>query len=111
MNSPDSFEQKLQRQKPRELPPGWRDDVLRTAQEVAIEHARRTAGRRQPTSPATWRRVLTNLFWPHPLAWGGLAAAWLIILVLNIASSDPAEHRMASEASPPSPEVRELLRE
>src|SRR5690348_7263353 len=99
MKSPDSFEQKLQHQPPRQLPPAWRGEILVAARQE-------NGGRRE--AKAGW---LTNLLWPHPIAWGGLAASWVLILALNFAARDPASPGIAREAAPPSPQARELLRE
>jgi hypothetical protein len=108
MNKPDPFEEKLRGQPHRQLPGAWRDEILIVAREAATERA---AVQPPDSFIQYWNRLLANLLWPHPAAWGALAVAWLIILVLNVASRDSADSRMASEAGPPSPELRQLLRD
>jgi hypothetical protein len=71
MNS--EFEKQLQRQPPRELPREWRAQILDAAFRPA------------PLSMAAW---LASWLWPHPRAWGGLAAAWVVILLLHFTSPD-----------------------
>jgi len=109
MNKPDSFEEKLKRQKLRPVPAAWREEILTAAREAAKTETQPPAG--NDSFIQYWKHRLSNLLWPHPVAWGGLAATWLVIFALNIASSDPAEPRMARDTSPPSPELRQLLRE
>ena len=105
--NPDSFEQKLARQQLRQVPDEWRDDIL---------HAARTVGPRcEPATPrssllSVLNQKLSSLLWPHPRAWGALAAAWMVILVLSVAMRDDstaAAHRLV----PPSAQMRERLRE
>jgi len=59
------------------------------------------------TSAAT--RLVSNLFWPNPKAWAGLAGVWVVILGLNFANREMAEPRIAQREAPTSPLVRELL--
>ena len=74
------FEQRLRQTPRRDVPAAWRSDILAAA---AQERAR---------SPRTALSLLTLLpleklrgwLWPHPYAWGALAACWLIIGGLNV---------------------------
>src|SRR3954471_2052344 len=111
MNKPDPFEQELQQQRFRRVPSAWREEILKVAREAATQKAPPTSAARDSTAANGWKRLLADLLWPHPAAWGGLAATWLVILVLNFASRDQAEQKVAYEAPPASPELRELLRE
>jgi len=76
----DPFEQRLQRQPLRQIPPTWREDILSAAA--------RAAGPQPSTldsqSVPWWRGWL----WPNPVAWGGVAAGWLLIFALNYAASE-----------------------
>jgi hypothetical protein len=77
MNS--EFEKLLQGQPMREIPGQWRARILDAAQ----------------PSPAWWWQWL----WPCPRAWAILAAAWVVILVMNLAAGkDPARPASATIA-------------
>jgi hypothetical protein len=78
----DDFESKLRQQPFRSLPTEWREDILR---------ATRTGLSSQPSTinhqpQLRWRDWL----WPSPVAWAGLAAAWVAIIALNLAAGAPA---------------------
>jgi len=115
MNS--EFEKRLQDQPMREVPSNWRARILDAAPPAPVGTARvpseahsakggravrgcflpeRSPRRGDPTSPKPavadappwWRQWL----WPCPKAWAGLAAAWVLILVMNLAmGKDPAQ--------------------
>jgi hypothetical protein len=109
---PDHFEQKLQRQPPKEIPAEWREEIL-----VAADVNRRNRPVREFTFAATGRvffstlnSQLSTLLWPHPRAWAGLAAVWILILAVNFSMRDPSPVR-AEKSSPPSPEVIVELRQ
>ena len=86
----------------------WREEILRAARAAA----RTTTAPR--ASERSWLIVLESrlaaLLWPHPGAWAGLAALWLLILGLGLAARDSAPHQPRQAASP-SPQMRELLRQ
>jgi hypothetical protein len=93
---PDEFEQQLQRQPLRSPPEEWRREIL----EAANAAARARTPAFSPPGEPWWREWL----WPSPRAWGGLAAAWVIILALNTARlATPAG--VASVSPPPSREM------
>ncbi len=104
---PDNFEQKLQRQPLRQIPGEWRGEILAaaTGRESKVE-SRGQEG--------CWRSTLASrlstLLWPHPRAWAGLAAIWILILAVNFSMRDPSPVR-AEKSSPPSPEVIVELRQ
>ena len=104
---PDHFEQKLQRQPLRQVPAEWRGEILAaaTGRESKVE-SRGQEG--------CWRSTLASrlstLLWPHPRAWAGLAAIWILILAVNVSMRDPSPVR-AEKSSPPSPEVIVELRQ
>jgi hypothetical protein len=91
MNS-DDFEKKLERQPMRAVPAEWRARILREARRI---------GTPQPTPAATWWR---ELLWPRPLAWAGLAAAWVVIAVFHAAT--PAAPVVAWQAMAPQEMIR-----
>src|SRR5947209_11745220 len=116
MNGTDPFEEKLRRQKFCPLPAAWRNEILASARRAASETAAGNQttdgpGRAASFSLAELGRGLCNLLWPHPKAWAGLAATWLVIMGLNLASRDPVDSRVADQTGLPAPELRQLLRE
>ena len=73
--NPDDLERRLENQPVRRLPPEWRDEIL-TAARAACAPRRSVLDLR----PAPWWRTV---LWPNPVAWAGVAAAWVAILILN----------------------------
>jgi hypothetical protein len=65
------FEEYLRSQSIRPIPSEWREEILRAAQP-------------KPAAAPWWREWL----WPCPRAWAGLAAAWGIILLLNVTAPE-----------------------
>ena len=55
--------------------------------------------------------MLTALLWPHPRAWAGLAAVWVLVFGLSIATREPSQAGFAQRAARPSPQMREMLRQ
>jgi len=74
----DDFEQFLASQPLRSIPPEWRAKILQTA------GRRRPLERKEPAG-SSWRELL----WPSPMAWAGVAGAWLLIIGMNIAAQPP----------------------
>ena len=112
MNSED-FERHLGRQPLRQVPAVWRTDILAAAREAASVAPAPSRGRYTPglsSVAATVRQHISALLWPHPAAWAGLAALWLVIGVLGLATRD-ASPRVAHRASPPSAQVFVAFRE
>jgi hypothetical protein len=102
----DNFEQKLQRQPLRQVPAEWRGEIL-----VAADVNRRDRPVREFTFAATpFGRFLSTLLWPHPRAWAGLAAVWVLILAVDFSIRDKS-HVLSEKSSPPSPEVIVELRQ
>ena len=99
----DDFEQRLQRQPLRQIPVEWRGEIL-----SAAKHASRPAPRGSFLSTISYQ--LSTLLWPHPKAWAGLAAVWILIFAVNFSIRDKAPV-MAEKSAPPSPEVIVQLRQ
>ncbi len=103
----DDFEKRLQRQPIRQVPADWRDQMLAAAREAASAQPVPC-----PTARAhglsgllsTINHQLSALLWPRPAAWAGLAAVWLVILGLDLATRD-APQGVARRGSRPSPQV------
>ena len=103
---PDDFEQKLERQPLRQVPAEWRAEILSAAR--MVETPRCGVGQRSalslPAILSNLNRQLSSLHWPHPKAWAGLAAVWVLIFCINFSMRDTSPVR-AEKAVPPSPEV------
>jgi hypothetical protein len=105
---PDDFEKRLQRQSPREIPAAWREQVLGAAQSAQLA----TNGRPTATEPRRLQKwpgwavtkLWSELFWPSRFAWGGIAAAWFLMLVVNQVSYDGSSS-VRAQIPPPSPEL------
>ncbi len=108
MNTEDQFEQRLRRQPVKPVPSTWRQEILTVAERArAVGHASRIT---HHSLLATINHQLSTLLWPHPKAWAGLAAVWVVILTLQLASRDHTE-RAARNTPPPSPEMLLVLRQ
>lgn len=103
----NEFEQHLSRQPLRPIPPEWRKEILAAANEAPTVRHVSLATRRSWLS--TLNHQLSTVFWPHPKAWAGLAAVWVLIFVLNISTRETAPKQVAKSA-PPSPEMLAELR-
>ena len=70
---------------------------------------------RMPRQPrrARFAEAWSEFFRIPRIAWAGLAAAWVVIIALNVASSEtpPPKNRYAKAAPPRSPEMLQALRE
>ncbi len=77
----DDFESQLRRQPIRPLPAAWKAEILAAA---------RRAGDPPAVRRSSLGAVLRDWLWPHPVAWGGLAAAWVLIFGLNLAANGDA---------------------
>lgn len=107
MNEDNEFERKLSRQPLKQVPAGWRAEILSA---VAAE-ARQQSGARDFTFAganrsrlSTLGHQLASLLWPHPGAWAALAAVWVCILALNFSLREKIAPS-AQVASAPSPEM------
>ena len=87
----DEFEEKLRCQPRREIPPEWRKQILGPLREVTVPW---------------WRQWL----WPHPAAWAALAALWIAIFALQVASA-PEPRTTSAALSLPGPQMMQALAE
>jgi hypothetical protein len=94
----DDFEQKLQRQALRQIPGKWRGQILDAA--TSCQASRAT----HHTFLSTLNHQLSTILWPHPKAWAGLAAVWILILAMDFSMRDKTPV-MAEKSGPPSPEM------
>ena len=98
----DQFEQSLSRQPLRPVPAAWRGEILAAASDaVATRHASRVT---HPSFFSTLNSQLSTILWPHPTAWAGLAAIWILILAMDFSARGTAPV-VAEKTAPPSPEA------
>src|SRR4051812_43512366 len=86
----DDFESQLKKQRLDGIPSHWREQIL--------TQARRQASLNLPAEKhvSFWRELL----WPCPQVWAGFAAAWLLVLLLNISLDRPGTESMARSEPP-----------
>jgi hypothetical protein len=101
MNTND-FEHRLQRQSLRQVPREWRAEILAAARDV--QTARHPSPVTRHSLLSTINHQLSTLLWPHPKAWAGLAAVWILIFSMDFSTRDTTPV-MAEKSAPPSPEV------
>jgi hypothetical protein len=88
-------------------------DKYRTA-EPALDGIRRQviADELNPTpEPGFWAIFWQELFVKPRMAWGGMAAVWLVALILNLSSGSEPTKQMAQQPVEPTPEVMRMVRE
>jgi hypothetical protein len=98
----EPFEKRLKGQPLRPLPAEWRREILAAAGEARPVRSAVAASGYSFLSEL--RRRFVFVLWPHPVAWAGLAAVWILILAVNNSIQDKPV-RMAGKDLPPSPEV------
>lgn len=103
----NQFEERLRHQPSREVPAGWRSEILSTASATG---SRLSACAPRPSLFSTLIAQLSTVFRPHPRAWAGLAAAWVVILALQLTSREPTAVA-ARNMLPLSPEMLMVLRQ
>ncbi|MEO5804093.1 MAG: hypothetical protein ABIR24_11250 [Verrucomicrobiota bacterium] len=101
MNS-DDFEKRLERQTIRPIPGEWRRDILQQAKGISPSPLK--------TQNSKLQTFLSELLWPCPQAWAGLAAVWLVILVFNSSTNEKSPAN-AQKTSPRSLETLMALRQ
>ena len=83
--NPDEFENILSRQPLRRAPAEWREEILAAARPSSFGS--------RPSRLSTLRAQLSAILWPHPKAWAGLAAIWVLTIALQYDARDPAQAR------------------
>jgi hypothetical protein len=98
----EQFEKLLESQSLRQVPAEWRNEILAaTAQAQSVHNLQPVTGR---SFLSMLNHRLASLLWPHPVAWAGLAAVWILLLAAHFSMSDDAP-AIAEKTLPPSPEV------
>ena len=98
----DDFETRLSRQPLRRIPAEWRNEILREGWNAAVAGIGDAGTASLPM--LNWRMALANFFWPHPKAWAGLAAVWILIFAVDLSVRDKSPV-VAEKAAPPSQEL------
>ena len=93
----EQFERRLNRQPLREIPGEWRAEILAAAERASHPEPR-------ASFLSTLNQQLSNVLWPNPKAWAGLAAVWFLILAMNFSVRD-ASPGLVAKSAPPSPEA------
>ena len=102
----DQFERRLSGQPLRPVPAEWRAEILEAVDRaLSVEHREPVC--RRPSTLGSW---LWALLWPHPAAWAGLAAVWVLILVVDFSNRDRSP-AMAQNSAPPAPEIMAELKQ
>ena len=97
----EQFERRLSRQPLRQIPAEWRTEIVERASSLSPSvKAKKIEISKMPVLLLICR----DLLWPHPRAWAGLAAVWILIFAVDFSMRDTAPV-MAEKATPPSPEV------
>ena len=103
----EPFERRLSRQPQREIPGTWREGILDKAQESA---ASVQTGR--TPRPELFYLIQTLFFRPQRIAWAGLAAAWVVIITLNLATGETSKTiSMTIATAPATPETLQVLKQ
>ena len=98
----EQFERRLSRQPLRQIPVEWRGEILSAAREgQTIRHSSFVI---RPSWLSTLVSHLSTILWPHPKAWAGLAAVWILIFCMEFSMRDTTPV-VAEKAAPPSPEM------
>ena len=95
----NEFEQKISRQSLRQIPGEWRAEIL-----AAVNSPARREEAKTISFLSILNHQLSTIFWPHPKAWGALAAVWIFIFALNFSIRDKSP-TVAEKISPSSPEM------
>jgi hypothetical protein len=104
----EQFERRLGRQPLRQIPAEWREQILAAAKDAAPTNY--TLRVTPPSFLSTLNHQLSTILWPHPAAWAGLAAVWILILAVDFSIRDRSP-AVAAKSAPPTPEVIVELRQ
>ncbi len=80
-DDPDDLSMRLRAQPPATLPAHWREEILAAA-----------AAHKFTYRSSRWQaaaEVVAGFAWPHPYAYAGLLAIWLLVLTLRLCTPAP----------------------
>jgi hypothetical protein len=100
----ERFENRLREQPLKRVPSVWREEILRAA---AVPAPRTTPH----VSRFTFQELIHRLLLPHPKAWAGLGAVWVLIAGLHFSSRETSPVREARSSLPAASEMRLALRQ
>ena len=106
----EQFERRLSRQPLRQIPGEWRAEILSAARRADRPSRAFVMSSRRPSWLSTINSQFSTIFWPHPKAWAGLAAVWILIFAVDFSMRDKSPV-VAEKAAPPSPEVMVELKQ
>lgn len=106
---PDAFEQELARRSPRQIPAHWRAEILRAARSAAAAPAKPRL--RLLDWLSTFREQLSPFLSPSRRAWGALAAVWVLIAALNLATREASPTHLAQPGTRPALNWQEARRQ
>ena len=87
----NEFEKRIAETPPRRVPASWRENILAAARSEQASRVIRPALLDRPW----WLEWL----WPSPVAWGTLAAAWVVIFALHAATPASSTSQTASSSN------------
>ena len=100
------FERRLSEQPLRKIPAEWRGEILAVAGRASGFEARKSESFGRPTISSR----LALWLWPSPQAWAGLAAVWVLILGMDVASHDRSP-ATGENSGPPTAEMLAQLKQ
>jgi hypothetical protein len=98
----EQIERRLRRQPLRQVPAEWREEILA----AAVVGQPSPAARRSFLSTRDFQ--LSTIFWPHPVAWAGLAAVWIFIFAVDFSTRDRTPVIAANNLPPPAEVMAEV---
>lgn len=97
--SPEEFEKKLKQRPMRQVPAEWRADILAVAKTTTVSNES-PASVEKSSVFSVIQSKLSALLWPHPKAWAGLAAVWVVIAGLRMTEPGKPVRETAKIAPP-----------
>lgn len=103
----DDFEKRLQQVAQRQVPSGWRQEILTAAKQA--EATRQSLVGERPSSLSAFIEQFAALFRLQRASWAVLATVWIVIMLLNL--SGGPDSTTAVTASIPAAQARMALKQ